>query len=224
MFFAAMMVLGSAANAAPTKAEPFARAIAVEGDVLVQKGGTGEWKDLADGSILDKKDVIQTGQASRADITYDKDLDNVLRVTQNSTVRLQDESEIHMPKGKILAKLDNLKPGSQFNCRTPSAICGVRGSGFGVDTDGPETKAYAYDHDCYVTSLDPAGNPVGDTMTLKEGYKCLIKEGQPPEKPEMMDNSESQEFQDFVEEINALINSVHPESDLVPTISPSGSR
>ena len=219
-----MLALGTAAMGATTKAQPFARAIAVEGDVLVQKGGAGEWMDLDDGGTLDKKDVIQTGQASRVDISYDKELENVLRVTQNSTVTLKDNGEIDMPKGKILAKLDNLKPGSQFNCRTPSAICGVRGSGFGVDTDGPMTKAYAYDHNCYVTSLDPAGNPVGDTMTLKEGYKCVIKEGQPPEKPEIMDNSDSQEFEDFVDEIDALINSVHPETDIIPTISPSGSR
>src|SRR3989338_3230752 len=121
--------------------EPLARALAVEGSAEVQKGGAGEWKPMEDGMALDPGDIIRTLEESRVDVAYDKKLDNVLRIVEQSLVTLKSQQEVAMPKGKLLAKLDNIKAGTSFDVRTPSAICGVRGSSFGVETEGSDTYA-----------------------------------------------------------------------------------
>ncbi len=216
-----LMVLFSTASSAQ---EPFARAIAVEGNAQWQKAGGADWRPMKDGMALDSGDAIKTPAASRVDIGYDKELNNVLRVLENSSVTLG-QDKVQMSEGRLLAKLDNLKPGTEFNVRTPNAICGVRGSAFGVESQGDTTEALAYENNTYVTALDKDGNALGDTLTVPQGMTSTITLGSAPGAPALMSDSDSNEFKQFAEDIADLAGAAMNQGTQVsPTISPSGTR
>jgi hypothetical protein len=52
-----------------------------------------------------------------------------------------------------------------FQVRTPNAVCGVRGTGLGIDADGNGTEASAYENTVYV------GNGSGQEEDIDEGFK-----------------------------------------------------
>ncbi len=216
-----LMVLFSTASSAQ---EPFARAIAVEGNAQWQKAGGADWQPMKDGMTLDSGDAIKTPAASRVDISYDKDLNNVLRVLEKSGVTLG-QDKVQMSEGRVLAKLDDLKPGTEFNVRTPNAICGVRGSAFGVESEGDTTEAFAYENNTYVTALDNAGNALGDTLTVPQGMTSTVVLGSSPGVPALMSDSDMNEFKQFAEDIADLAGAtMNQGAQVSPTISPSGAR
>ena len=174
---------------------------------------------------LDRGDSIRTMVDSRVDVSFDKKLDNVMRVVEKSRATLSSQQEVLMPKGMILAKLDNLKAGTTFSLRTPSAVCGVRGSALGVATDGSSTDAYAYEDNTYVTGLDEAGNPVGNELVLPEGMETSVQMGSGPSTPSIMAQSQMDQYKEFAQEIQQLQSLVSEQQNSTPvSISPSGSR
>ena len=205
--------------------EFFARAIAVEGSAQVQKGGSGSWQEMQDGMALGRGDVLRTMEDSRVDVSFDKKLDNVMRIAEKSLATLSSQQEVLLPKGKILAKLDNLKTGTSFNVGTPVAICGVRGSAFGVQTDGSITDGYAFEDSTYVTGLDAAGNPIGSELVVQQGMETSVQIGSVPSVPTIMAQSEMEEYKEFAKEIQELQSLVSEQkNNSIVSISPSGSR
>jgi hypothetical protein len=207
--------------AMPYAAEPFARAIAIEGEAHVQKSGSSDWIAMNDGMEVDSGDVIKTAKNTEVTVTYDKDLDNVLRIMEDSIVTLRSQ-EIDVPKGRILARLDSLEPGTSFVATTPSAIGGVRGSAFGVKTDGGTSEVLAYEHDAFAKGLDSSGEQVGDEVIVPEGMKTTIQQGNAPGTPYFMSLEEASEFQDLENDLSELSTAGEGLGGVSPTISPSG--
>jgi hypothetical protein len=84
---------------------------------------------------------------------------------------------VEMPNGSILASLKNLEPGTEFQVKTPNAICGVRGSGLGVDTIDITgiTVVYAFEGaTAYVVGVDKSGRITGKEVKIPEGWKTQI--------------------------------------------------
>lgn len=118
----------------------------IQGDVQFRKSGTTEWKGAEKGMLLLEGDAIKTGVASKAKILLDKAGETgQLDMAPNSQLRLetlkkdpatQDKTTLlDLALGKVLVKAEKLKGNSSFQVKTPTSICGVRGTTFEVSVD-----------------------------------------------------------------------------------------
>ena len=172
--------------------------IDVTGDVKVDTKADGTWITPWVGMKLMKEAIIKTGPKSSVDIVFDAEGLNVLHIRENSEVSVQDAS-VNLPEGSVLANFANLKPGSSFIVQTPTAACGIRGSGMGVDVFDEITSVQAYEHSVYVQGLDASGNPIGKTVEIPEGWQSIVEQGGKIETPAELTDNEKQVFNAWVE-------------------------
>ena len=106
----------------------------VEGDVEILKAGGQIWETLEKGDEVSSGDTIKTKESSNAEIAIDKNAENIIRIEERSEFVLDNikEQRTSLSQGRVFALLDNLAPGSDFEVRTPTAVCGVAGSGLSV--------------------------------------------------------------------------------------------
>lgn len=118
----------------------------IQGDVWFRKSGTEDWKGAAKGLFLLENDEIKTGENSKAEILLDaKGETGKLDLAANSQMRIetmkQDPSTsdkttlLDLALGKVLIKAEKLKGNSSFQVKTPTSICGVRGTIFEVTVE-----------------------------------------------------------------------------------------
>ncbi|HDM37562.1 MAG TPA: hypothetical protein ENG55_00705, partial [Candidatus Omnitrophica bacterium] len=84
------------------------------------------------------------------------------------------QTEIGLDKGELFCLVEKLKKGSTFQVRTPTAICGCRGTGFQIKYN-PKTLILVYEHAVYIVLLDENGNPTGKEFIVQEGYKKIVE-------------------------------------------------
>lgn len=111
----------------------------VEGDVTVQRGD-GSAQPLLQGTPLQDEDVIQTGAASRLEISMTDG--SALRLGENTRLELR----VAPPTGKafaarlwlgaVWAKVHKLLQDESFRVETENAVAGVRGTEFVVEAGG----------------------------------------------------------------------------------------
>ncbi len=99
------------------------------------------WRKLEVGSLLLERDRVKTGEASTVDIQIGQ---SVVRVKENSEVLLStiyrdsatgmESSTLDLSVGVVLAKPKKLMKGESFLVKTPTAVAGVRGTMFTVET------------------------------------------------------------------------------------------
>ena len=111
-----------------------AKLFTTKGTVEYQKAGTTEWKAVKAPYMLEIGDQVKTGRKSKAEIY----------IKYGSKVRLGADTQFVLTKvapeanavdvlrGKMHAWVRKFK-GRGFSVRTPSAVCAVRGTAFGVD-------------------------------------------------------------------------------------------
>ncbi|MFA6637161.1 MAG: hypothetical protein WCV56_08715, partial [Candidatus Omnitrophota bacterium] len=89
--------------------------------------------------------------------------------------------------GSVFAKFANLKPGSSFTVKTPTAACAIRGSVMIVDATDEGTWVKAFESPIYVQGAD------GKERTIPEGYKVLVGPGGVLGEIEPLDDADWQE-------------------------------
>ena len=130
---AALMVLaGGAAHAAKVKA----KLTRLKGDVQVKASAAAGWKAARDGDVVDQGAQIKCSAGAEVYVAWGSG--HVLKVSPQSTVTLSqleksaagETSKISLEKGKVFANAKKLQTGSTFEIKTPTAVAGVRGTGF----------------------------------------------------------------------------------------------
>lgn len=115
----------------------------LQGDVWFRKGGTAEWKGAEKGLLLLESDEIKTGENASAVILLDTAGETgKLDLSANTQMRLETMKKdpatedkttlLDLAVGKVLIKAEKLKNNSSFQVKTPTSICGVRGTLFEV--------------------------------------------------------------------------------------------
>ena len=89
--------------------------------------------------LIESGDVISTSKHARIDVQLENY--GLIRVNQNSEVELDKILEtinhkvtVKMESGQILCKLKKLDKAKEFDVETPTAVAGVRGTTFLVDS------------------------------------------------------------------------------------------
>lgn len=117
-----------------------AQAVAItyaDGKVLYLRSGSYTWAQVSSGQVLSPGDQLKTATGARATVTFD----------DASRVELNPGSAFTLKEASSQASGMELKLGSlkawitkslnrRFQVRTPTAVCSVRGTEFGVDVDG----------------------------------------------------------------------------------------
>lgn len=176
--------------------------IDVQGDVKADLKGDGKWVVCFNELKLMKGAKIKTGPGASAQIAYDNQGMNVLQIKENTEITI-DDSMAKLANGSVLALFKNLKPGSSFTVKTPTAACGIRGSGMGIDFINGMTVVAAYEDKVFVQGLDAAGNPVGVEVTIPEGWKSEVATGGGVTQPAGLTDNEKAVWSAFVQAVQA---------------------
>ncbi|MEK7232693.1 MAG: FecR family protein [Elusimicrobiota bacterium] len=165
-----------------------AQAVAIssaEGKVLFLKSGAYTWAQISSGQVLAPGDQIKTTTGARATVTFD----DASRVELNAGSSLTLKEAAPRASGVEL-KLGSLKAwiskslNRRFSVRTPTAVCSVRGTEFGVDVDGSgDTRVRMFSG--LLAVADKSGNEVlvkdGESVDVTREGLGRVSEGTPRE-------------------------------------------
>ena len=179
-------------------AETGARITHLKGEVKIQKQAAGAWSDALTDMKVSDGDKIKTSPSSEAEIAIDEDMDNVIKIDENSELTIDSISgnRTQLHRGKMFAMLDGLSQGSSFEVRTPTAVCGVMGSGISVDTGNNRTSAGCHEDEAYARGINKDGSLTGKKI-IKEGFKSLIEKFKPPQDLVRLSGLEKRQWRGF---------------------------
>ncbi len=180
-----------------------AKIIFVKADVKVQKAGKPEWSFAKVGMLLSDGDTLKTGKASAAELSFDKDNKNIIRLEENSTAILRGKmlKQIELPLGRLRSLVKSLKKESSFEIKTPTVIAGARGSGWDVTAEPNKDTVKAFEDEIFVRSFDEQGKLIKEVY-VREGWEVFIERFQAPgELIELMD-TDRQDWSGWKEDLN----------------------
>jgi FecR protein len=188
---AALALLVSSAAAL---AQPVGWVAALEGRGEALHASGGDWTALAAGDELQLGDQLRTLADSRMKLLFRDD--SVLTLAANSQLTVDEQvvdptapvTRFSLTAGTVRAIVTERygKPGARFEMETPTAIAGVRGTGFiaGYDTEIEETLVVGlYDITTVRSVIDTAGRRA---VALAAGLATRIRRGAYPLRPEVM--------------------------------------
>lgn len=142
----------------------------LQGEVLVTKAGSAAVSQLKSGDVLGSGDKIETKNNGKTEIKMANG--NIVNLTPNSQIILSKlasnsstgeyENLLESNFGTIRAHvIDKVKGKSEFKIKTPTAICGARGTVFYIMVSATGTRVFVTDGSVNFT------NPTsGDTFVV----------------------------------------------------------
>jgi hypothetical protein len=146
------------------------------GGVRVLKKGAPDWHYAKLKDVLEEGDKVETAQDGRVNISFENG--NLLDLQNNSRILLatlrkdpktgEFENTFESDGGKIKAVVEKLGKKSAFRVKTPTALCGVRGTVMYVNVAAGATQAF------YEGGGGTVTNPVsGDTAFVESGQNTV---------------------------------------------------
>jgi hypothetical protein len=147
-----------------------AKIIKLEGSVEMKIGEADDWQAATIGTYLKKQAEIKTGKDSSCTLAFNKELDNLITIDQNSQLRLDElkPGELFLPEGRVFSIIDNLADLGEFKIKTPIAVAGVRGTGDSVESGKDGTTVKCFQGRVYVAS---SAGPQGQALSGGSGIK-----------------------------------------------------
>ncbi|HXJ35714.1 MAG TPA: FecR family protein [Candidatus Eisenbacteria bacterium] len=196
------------AAAVARAADPAGSVASLEGRAEAQHGGEATWAALAAGSDVFVGDHVRTADASRVKLLMRDD--SVLTVGAKSEITIDELAA--RPGGPSTSRLGQLvgtlravvterygTRGSSFEVKTPTAVAGVRGTGFIslVDPDAKRTRVIGLYDITFVRSVtDTQGR---HEVRIGPGQLTEILVGGQPSKPREVTKTELQSFTGLTE-------------------------
>ena len=161
-----------------------AKVISYSGNVDIFKTDSVDAVGCAAGMKFKTGDRIKTGAEAYVEMAFDRKSDSIVRVEENSNVvlMLKGNDKIELIDGEILTRLQNMPKGTIFQVRTPSAVCGARGTGWGTKAKGGETTVSSFESTVFVRGVKKDGSPMEGEETVKEGHERKTKKFEKPGK------------------------------------------
>lgn len=158
----------------------------VEGDVTVKAKADGEWENGTEGMAVPEGASVKTGSDGKASLTWGEG--NVVKIYPLSLIKAtsvsgadKKASVITLESGRTMSRVAKLDSGASFELKTPTAVAGVRGTGFDTQiTPGTAMVTIAVVEGSVVMS-------VGDIeVVLDEGFESSALPGEVPGAPQMI--------------------------------------
>jgi ferric-dicitrate binding protein FerR (iron transport regulator) len=179
-----------------------------EGSVQVQSSDK-VWKKAEAGTQVNIGDAVRTARRSRADVALDDEKMNTLRIAEQTMVVLNSTepgmiNKIDLSNGKVYSNVDNIREGMAFEISTPSAVAGVRGTGWSVESSRQNDEVATYKDTVSVKTFDANNNLLSET-TVPEGFKTMIERFQQAGALIQLTSQETQNWNQIRSEINQHI-------------------
>lgn len=154
-----------------------AKIIFMQGDVQVQRGGSGAWTDAEKGLVLSAGDKIKTGKGSWVEVGMGKGYENVIKLDEETLTEISNLGpvQISLLSGELRTLLENLDPEETFEVMTPTAVCGARGTGWDTMTDGVESIVDVYEDSIFFGKRAADGSIMADPV-IKAGKRGVMKD------------------------------------------------
>lgn len=159
----------------PAQPEQFVKVISVSGSAGYLASGKADWEELKADMTLYSGDSVKTGKDSSVNIAFDGERENVVNIHSDTHVvlKLGDREKIELIDGEVFALVKRLPAGSAFEIRTPTAVCGARGTGWGALVEELKTIISSYEDAAYAKGIKKDGTLTDETLIL-EGYKVMV--------------------------------------------------
>lgn len=123
----------------------------IEGTVLVQVAPSTEWTNAAVGQAIKQQDVIKTGDDGQALLVFSDKSSIALKPKTEVSVdelvwtEVAKKAGLSMSAGALRAIVKKIDTPSDFKVKTPTAICGARGTVFYLVVTPSETRVFVTD-------------------------------------------------------------------------------
>ncbi|MEW6200410.1 MAG: FecR domain-containing protein [bacterium] len=217
-----ILALGVAYSA--PKIDALATVSGVKGEVQVQKGGAGEWKEAKDGMLLREGDIIKTSADSSCVLKWSQG--NAVKMTPFTNLKIErleinpsagaENSSLGMWTGKVYGQVKKMtNSASTFEFKTPTAIAGVRGTKLAVGVGEDETTSV----ECFEGTVVVQG-AAGGEITLNDGQMTTVKKNEQPAPPEEIEQEVMSEFEAVEELSDVTLEIIQPIGNLESDITP----
>jgi hypothetical protein len=147
------------------------------GRSYVKPNGDTQWKPAKYNMAVYNKDVVKTKKESRCEIKFANK--KVMRIGENTVVELKDnqsgnKEDVTISKGKAWISMFLPKGKSRLNVRTPSSVCGIRGTVYRLDCDDVKTQYRCYKGTIAVTPLNDDGTLSDKTIPVDAGEELIL--------------------------------------------------
>ena len=166
--------------------------VSYEGGVKVVHAGTIKSVSCKVGMKLEPGTRIITDAGSSVKIAFDRREKNIVRIMGKSDVviKLSDGDKIELIEGEIYALLRDMKQGEKFRVRTPSAVCGARGTGWKTSSKGDTSEVATFDGRVFLRGVKKDGSVMDGVSWVRKGYKRAIKKFNKPGKEQKLSAEE----------------------------------
>jgi len=168
---------------AQAQAPQTAEIVYITGVVQVKSPSSPGWVDAKEGMSIREGDVIRTQADSNAELAFGEGLINIINVFPDSQLVISgfEPGLVKLEEGRVFSLIKNIKRGSTFEVRTPTAVAGARGTGWGVGWKDNTTEVQDFEKSVYIAGLGANGNLLG-LSNLKSGWKTFLSKEQGPGK------------------------------------------
>ncbi|MCB4791317.1 MAG: FecR domain-containing protein [Elusimicrobia bacterium] len=164
------------------------------GEVLVKIDDNSAWKKGYESMPLDENATLKTNWWGNVTLTLNDG--SKISVKGNSQIKLNNlgdsDRTVEQQKGKSIFKINKMWGGKKFQCKTPVAVCSVRGTEFGVEVGDDNSSTFKV----YSGLVDVMGGK--DTITLNPNEKIDVKENIPMGAPTAFSASDNKEKGEIV--------------------------
>ena len=147
------------------------------GRSYVQSVGGSKWAPAKYNMPVYGKDKIKTEKDSRCEIKYSNK--KVMRIGENTIVELKDNQsgsgeDVKINKGMAWISMFLPRGKGRLNVRTPSSVCGIRGTVYRVNCDDVKTQYRCYKGTIAVTPLKDDGTLSEKTISVDAGEELIL--------------------------------------------------
>ncbi|MFA4842922.1 MAG: FecR family protein, partial [Candidatus Omnitrophota bacterium] len=181
--------------------------IYVSGTVKVKTPISPDWIDAQEGMIVKAGDVIKTDADSRAELAFGERLDNIINVFPSSQLVISslDQGLVKLEEGRVFSLIKKLNKGSTFEVRTPTAVAGARGTGWGTGFLNSLTQVQGFEKSVYVAGLDENNNLSG-LKDMPEGFGTSVPKRGGPAKFFRLSEEEIQSWRAWLKEARSHLD------------------
>jgi hypothetical protein len=150
-----------------------------------------------EGMLLEAGDKITTRNGATAELSFNEDNSNVIRLGErtNATLLLEEEEKLEITEGEAFASVSSLSANSSFEIRTPTAVSGARGTDWVTTVTDEGTDVEAVDSVPYVRHFESSGRLSNQRTLIQPGQATTVQKFRPPLPPHPMSSGRQTRWQ-----------------------------
>lgn len=158
------------------------------------------------GMDLKEGDEILAEPRSYVEIGFSRELKNTARIDAGSRLTLEktspEDTRFSLKNGKVFSLIQSLPETADFTVSTPTAVAGIRGTGFEVGFTDNLTSVATYEGTIYVWGIDEEGR-LTEALSVPQDFETLIRRFEVPSILERISAAQERIFERIKTEINA---------------------